>query len=244
MDLGYSVYEGTLNLTSNLKEWKGIRYAQNPVAKLRWQSPQPPAENRSSVTKADGIPNQCPQTLYNSGSQQFNLDYSNGPGQSEDCLFLSVSAPPNAQNLPVLFWIHGGGYGAGNGDQDFGEIMATNNNSFITVAIQYRLGAFGFLASDEVDKNGVVNAGIRDQTFALQWVQNYIHLFGGDPQKVTIAGVSAGGGSVMLQAMAFGGELGTSLFQNVSCLPNWKMGADLRNTGHCCVTLSSDATRI
>lgn len=140
-------------------------------------------------------------------------------------MFLNVFAPSNVQNLPILFWIHGGGYGAGDGDQDFGEILGTNNNSFIVVSIQYRLGAFGFLASDEVEKNGALNAGIRDQTFALQWVQDYIHLFGGDPRKVTIAGVSAGGGSVMLQAIAFGGEIGTSLFQNVSFLPMQKIGA-------------------
>ena len=78
------------------------------------------------------------------------------------------------------------------------------------------MGAFGFLAGDEVNRNGVVNAGILDQTFALKWVQTYIHLFGGDPTKVTISGESAGGGSVMLQTMAYGGSLGTELFENVS----------------------------
>jgi carboxylesterase type B len=93
-------------------------------------------------------------------------------------------------------------------------IINTNNNSFIGVAIQYRLGAFGFLSSDEVDRFGSVNAGILDQTFALKWVQEYISSFGGDPRSVTISGESAGGGSVMLQAMAYGGTLGTSLFKN------------------------------
>ena len=71
------------------------------------------------------------------------------------------------------------------------------------------------MSSDEIHRYGTPNAGILDQTFALQWVQNYIHLFGGDPSRVTISGESAGGGSVMLQTMAFGGYLGTSLFQNV-----------------------------
>ena len=79
-----------------------------------------------------------------------------------------------------------------------------------------KLGAFGFLAGDEVYRNGVVNAGLLDQTFALQWVQAYISLFGGDPTRVTISGESAGGGSVMLQDIAYGGTLGTSLFTNVS----------------------------
>ncbi|CAG8982167.1 hypothetical protein HYALB_00003602 [Hymenoscyphus albidus] len=214
VDLGYSVYEGILNPNDSLKVWKGIRFASPPTGELRWQAPRPPVENRSSVILADRVPNQCPQSLYNRGNPQGNLDFANTPGQSEDCLFLNVFAPLDAQNLPVLVWIHGGGYGEGNGDNDLGPIIATNNNTFIGVAFQYRLGAFGFLAGDEVDRNGVVNAGIRDQTFALQWVQNYIHLFGGDPRRVTISGDSAGGGSVMLQAMAYGGELGTSLFQN------------------------------
>jgi Carboxylesterase family len=79
-----------------------------------------------------------------------------------------------------------------------------------------KLGAFGFLSSDEVFRNGVINAGILDQTFALQWVQAYVGLFGGNKSQVTISGESAGGGSVMLQTMAYGGYLGDSLFSNVS----------------------------
>ena len=77
-----------------------------------------------------------------------------------------------------------------------------------------QLGAFGFMASDEIFRRGVVNAGILDQHMALHWVQQYIHLFNGDPNKVTIFGESAGGGAVMLQDMAYGGSLGTQLFRN------------------------------
>ena len=72
------------------------------------------------------------------------------------------------------------------------------------------------MSSDEIHRYGTVNAGLLDQTFALQWVQSYIHLFGGNASQVTIAGESAGAGSVMLQTMAFGGTLGESLFSNVS----------------------------
>ena len=79
-----------------------------------------------------------------------------------------------------------------------------------------QLGAFGFMSSDEIYRNGVVNAALYDQQFALKWVQKNIHLFGGDCSKVTIAGESAGGGSVMLQAMAYGGRQEPSLFKNVS----------------------------
>lgn len=133
---------------------------------------------------------------------------------SEDCLVLNVWAPDGAVDLPVLVWIHGGGYGEGSSQQDLSYIIEENGNNFVGVAIQYRLGAFGFLSSDEVFRNGVVNAGILDQTFALKWVQTYIHLFGGDSTRVTISGESAGGGSVMLQTMAYGGSLGTTLFEN------------------------------
>lgn len=80
---------------------------------------------------------------------------------------------------------------------------------------EIKLGAFGFMSSDEMMRYGVVNAGLLDQHFALQWVQSYICLFGGNAAQVTISGESAGGGSVMLHAMAFGGHLGDSLFNNV-----------------------------
>lgn len=182
-----------------------IRFAAPPVGSLRWQEPQPPAENRSQVIQANAFAPQCPQS---------SLSPNNGTLSTEDCLFLNVYAPPNAKNLPVLVWIHGGGYGLGNGQQDMQAIINTNNNSFVAVAIQYRLGAFGFLSSDEVSRFGTPNAGILDQTFALKWVQEYISDFGGDPRSVTISGESAGGGSVMLQSMAYGGTLGTSLFKN------------------------------
>jgi carboxylesterase type B len=208
VDLGYSIYEGVANTTSGINIWKGIRFAAAPIGSLRFQEPQPPTINRTSIISAASFGSQCPQSFFNPKGE-------NGPG-SEDCLFLNVFAPNNAANLPVLVWIHGGGYGLGNGQEDLSPIISTNNGSFIGVAIQYRLGAFGFLSSDEVNRFGAVNAGIRDQTFALQWVQSYIHLFGGNASQVTISGESAGGGSVMLQAMAYGGTLGTSLFTNVS----------------------------
>ena len=96
--------------------------------------------------------------------------------------------------------------------------MTINNNAFISVIIQYRLGAFGFLPGDDVEAGGALNAGLLDMNFSLQWVQRYISKFGGDPERVTIAGESAGAGAVMYQAMAYGGVKKASLFQNVSFL--------------------------
>ena len=102
---------------------------------------------------------------------------------------------------------------------DPSQLIKTNGNGFITVVIQYRLGAFGFLSSEDVKRNGQLNAGLLDQRFALRWVQTHIRKFGGDPSKVTIAGESAGAGSVMLQAMAYGGKQGITLFDNVRSNP-------------------------
>ena len=209
VDLGYERYQGVANSTTGLNTWKGVRYAAPPTGQLRWQAPRTPAINRDQVLQANAYPERCPQAPDSPLPPKYNFT------GNEDCLFLSVYAPNNATDLPVLVWIHGGGYGAGRGNQDLTPIINTNNNNFIGVAIQYRLGAFGFMSSDEIHRFGVVNAGLLDQTFALQWVQSYIHLFGGNASQVTISGESAGGGSVMLQSMAFGGYLGESLFSNV-----------------------------
>ncbi|KAN0117317.1 acetylcholinesterase precursor [Hyaloscypha variabilis] len=213
VDLGYEIYAGVANTITKVNSFKGIRFAAPPIGSLRWQAPQAPVTNRSSVLAANAFPAQCPQSPLATGTE-ITPTVAASLYSTEDCLFLNVYAPANASNLPVLVWIHGGGYGEGNGQQDLTAIINANNNSFIGVSIQYRLGAFGFISSDEVFKNGVVNAGLLDQQFALQWVQTYINLFGGDPTKVTVSGESAGGGSVMLHTMAYGGSQGTSLFKN------------------------------
>lgn len=128
---------------------------------------------------------------------------------------MNVFAPAKAKKLPVLVWIHGGGYGLGDAASfDFSRLAKTSGNGFITVAIQYRLGAFGFLSSaDLVKQGGVPNVAVHDMRLALRWVQKYIAKFGGDPDQVTISGESAGGGSVMLMALANGGKEGTKLFR-------------------------------
>lgn len=198
----------TPDLEADFLNSYSIRFAAPPIGNLRWQAPQPPLIRRDTVRNASSFGAQCPQSQLGG--------YENVPSApgSEDCLFLNVYSPPNAKDLPVLIWIHGGGYGLGNGQQDLSKMMAANNNTFVGVAIQYRLGAFGFLSSDEVFRKGVVNAGLLDQHFALQWVQSHIAQFGGNSSHVTVAGVSAGAGSVMLQTMAYGGTLGESLFTN------------------------------
>ncbi|KAF2029859.1 carboxylesterase type B, partial [Setomelanomma holmii] len=209
VDLGYETYRGVVNESTGLNVFKGIRFAAPPIGSLRWQASQPPVGNAEGVTEADKFGPACPHSL------RSGQDGRAFPSPiSEDCLFLNVYAPQNASGLPVLFMIHGGGYGVGDGREDLSNLINANDNTFIGVSIQYRLGAFGFLAGDEVFRNGKVNAGILDQQAAAQWVQNHIEKFGGDPRQVTIFGISAGGGSVMLHDTAYGGTLGTSFFAN------------------------------
>jgi len=126
--------------------------------------------NRSLTIRADRYGPICNQVSFTDSPNSGDGGGST-PETSEDCLFLNVQSPANATKLPVLVWIHGGGYGIGNGQQDFTDLLTVNGNNFMVVSIQYRLGPFGFLASDEVSRKGVANAGLLDQFFALQWVQ-------------------------------------------------------------------------
>ena len=112
--------------------------------------------------------------------------------------------------------------------------MKQNDNGFISVIIQYRLGAFGFLASEDVKKGGVLNAGLLDMNFALQWVQKYASKFGGDPNRVTIAGESAGAAAVLYQSMAYGGKQKATLFQNVGARKStFASSTDIFKGYHC-----------
>ncbi|CAN9340330.1 unnamed protein product [Alternaria alternata] len=211
VDLGYGVYRGAYNSTTHLNIWKGIRYAASPDGDLRWRAPAAPVVSRNDIVDAIEFAPGCPQAA------PAPFPAIPAPSGSEDCLFLNVYAPRRKEKakLPVLVWVHGGGYGFGNGQQDMTEIINDNGNSFIAVSIQYRLGAFGFLSSTEIQQNGALNAGILDMAFALQWVQDHIGKFGGDKSRVTVAGQSAGAGGVMLLGIAKNGTLGTSLFSNI-----------------------------
>ena len=109
-----------------------IRFAAPPE---RWQLPQPPAINRSSTISASSYGPQCPQSPASTDSiSEFQLN-------DEDCLFANVYAPANASNLPVLVWIHGGGYGTGSGRLDLSSIINGNDNGFIGITIQYRVSS-------------------------------------------------------------------------------------------------------
>ena len=171
-------------------EYLGIPYAAPPVRSLRWLPPQPPA-HFTGLFQATQFGNICPQLT-------------NGVGPvtgSEDCLYLNVYVPdtdPPAHGFPVMVWIHGGSLVIGAGS-DYDPTPLVQKGGVIVVTLNYRLGLLGFFAHPAIDAEGHLNAnyGLRDQQFAFSWVQKNIGAFGGDPNRVTIFGESAGGQSVL-----------------------------------------------
>ncbi|CUA66725.1 hypothetical protein RSOLAG22IIIB_00172 [Rhizoctonia solani] len=211
VSLPYARYQGFHNATSGLDVFLGIRYAQAPVGDLRWRAPKAPLPVNETL-QATSQPAKCFQLNLLGGGSTPGV-----PDPTEDCLFLNVFAPPlsvHKKKLPVMVWIHGGGYFAGfAASYDPTFVLQASNNSFVAVIIQYRLGMFGFLPGSEVKKNGTLNAGLLDMQFALKWTQQNIHLFGGDPNQVTVWGESAGAGGVMMQVVANGGKTKPPLFK-------------------------------
>ncbi|KAK0482569.1 Alpha/Beta hydrolase protein [Armillaria novae-zelandiae] len=235
IDLGYARYRGTFDLAgSNNTQFLGIRFAAPPTGSLRWQAPRTPGFV-AGIQNATAEPPRCLQGGTGQGptnpfpsSKRDALSVAD----SEDCLFLnycllgifSVYIPEqldSPKNLPVVIWIHGGGYDVG-GANGFtpgpdlfngNDLVRESGDKVIVVVIQYRLGLFGFLAGASVKAHGALNAGLLDQQFAFQWVQEHIVKFGGDPSRVTIWGQSAGAGSVIQQVIANDGNTFPPLFR-------------------------------
>ncbi|WP_051831610.1 carboxylesterase/lipase family protein [Streptomyces violens] len=173
--------------TDGVDRFLGIPYAAPPVGSRRWQPPAP-------VSPWTGV---RPATTHGSRCLQSATGNGTGPGMSEDCLYLNVYTPAHRTNrpLPVLFWIHGGGFSSGSGDRYDGSQIAKANN-VVVVTINYRLGVFGYLDLPGLSRRGAGNYGLLDQEAALRWTQRNIGAFGGDASRVTMAGQSAGGHSV------------------------------------------------
>jgi para-nitrobenzyl esterase len=176
-----------------------IPYVNPPTGKDRWQPPSYPAIPWSGVRQATERGNTCmgPKVLNKKTASTGH----------EDCLTLNIYAPletPDAP-VPVVVFIPGGGYMAGNAWEDgvYNCSALAETTGMIYVVLQYRLGAFGFLAAPQInpdtkDADSISYLGIQDQQAALQWVQDNIHVFQGDKSQVTLWGQSAGGGSVLL----------------------------------------------
>lgn len=171
--------------------FKGIPYAVPPVGSLRWRAPQP-ALAWTGVRTADKVGPVC-QQIYNARD--------NGVGPlpaSEDCLTVNVWAPATHKGpVPVMVWIHGGGFVNGSGTAGLYDGAALARQGVVVVTVNYRLGRFGFFAhpalTTEAKGAAVGNYGLMDMIAALKWVKTNIRSFGGDPAKVTVFGESAGG---------------------------------------------------
>ncbi|HME47331.1 carboxylesterase/lipase family protein [Mycobacterium sp.] len=181
---------------SRVRVWKGIRYAAAPLGELRFRAPEPP-ERWTEVADATQFGPVCPQPPLP------NIPLDLGAPQGEDCLRLNIWASSGTEPgdaKPVMVWLHGGAYVLGSSSQPLydGRVLASSGD-VVVVTLNYRLGALGFL--DLSSFNGPrrrfdSNTGLRDVLAALHWVRDNIAAFGGDPERVTLFGESAGGGIV------------------------------------------------
>ncbi|NJB70193.1 para-nitrobenzyl esterase [Saonia flava] len=185
------IIEGNYSTHTGIQTYFGVPFAKPPVGDLRWKAPQP-MDNWSGVKETKAFGPRPMQTMV------FGDMKSRSNGVSEDCLYLNIWTPAkrNTKDLPVLVYFFGGGNVAGDASEYRydGESMA--KKGIVAVTVNYRLNVFGFLAhpdlSAETSYKGSGNYGLLDQNAALKWVQKNIAAFGGDPNKVTIAGESAG----------------------------------------------------
>ncbi len=197
----------------NVRVWKGIRYAAPPVGELRFRAPRPP-QPWTTVVDASRFGPVCPQLTL----PVVPLDL--GAPQDEDCLSLNVWSPKlPGDRKPVMVWVHGGAYVLGSASQPLydGTILASEGDVVI-VTVNYRVGAFGFLDLSGANsrRRYDTNLGLRDVIFALQWVRDNIAAFGGDPNRVTLFGESAGAGIIttLLTSPAAGGLFAGAIAQS------------------------------
>ncbi len=174
-----------------IRAWRGIPYAEAPVGDLRWQPPQE-HEDWDGVRSAAQYGSTCLQTTFPAPGQTGAQPQA---GSAEDCLFLNVNAPKKADGLPVMVWLHGGGFVGGTGGPSLANSPEMVKRGVVLVTLNYRLGRFGFFAHPSLEGD-VANYGLLDQVAALEWVQDNIEGFGGDPDDVTLFGQSAGGMAV------------------------------------------------
>lgn len=191
----------------------GIPYAAPPVGELRWRPPRPAPRWREPLDAT------APRGWCAQPDSAFGALEAGG----EDCLYLNVTTPARAgDRLPVMVWLHGGGFLVGTGaGHDAGKLAVEGD--VVVVTINYRLGAFGFLAHPALtgERPGVQsgNYGLEDQRAALRWVRRNAAAFGGDPHNVTVFGESAGGGSICahLASPAAAGLFDRAISQSFTC---------------------------
>ncbi|MDZ4699804.1 MAG: carboxylesterase family protein [Rhodothermales bacterium] len=189
---------GAVGSDPSVHVFKGIPFAAAPTGDLRWRAPQPPRP-WMGVHHADTFGASCIQNIQGSRvpwTEEFMVQ-----GEiSEDCLFLNIwtGAESARERRPVLVYIHGGGFSEGSGDVKIYDGEALAKKGIVVVTVNYRMGVLGFMAHPELtaEAGASGNYGLMDQVAALEWVKRNIGAFGGDPDRVTVAGQSAGAFSV------------------------------------------------
>lgn len=212
-------YIGTRSEDSEVEHFHNIFYAQDTSGPNRFAPPVPITHPRGSVIDATTPGAWCPQ-----GTGDVLPFTSRVTNISENCLSLRVArlngTGPDS-NLPVAVWLHGGGHALGSGEDVLYEPdgllrqAGKDGQPLVFVAINYRLGFFGFATGPAMVAAGQTNAGLRDQRAALEWVRDHIASFGGDPARVTAVGQSVGGSDIGLQMTAFGGARGVPFHKAV-----------------------------
>ena len=180
--------------------FKGVPFAAPPVGDLRWRAPQP-AASWQGVRKADVFAANCMQNIVDVRKPWTHEFMAHGETR-EDCLYLNVWTPAKAasERHPVLVFIHGGANTEGSGSVPVYDGTGLATKGLVVVTINYRLGAFGFLAHPELTQEAAYHAsgnyGLLDQIAAVRWVKTNVSAFGGDPSRITVAGQSAGASGV------------------------------------------------
>ncbi|MCK5368269.1 MAG: carboxylesterase family protein, partial [Cyclobacteriaceae bacterium] len=201
VNIEHGIIEGNYDTNNGIQSYLGVPFAKPPIGDLRWRAPQP-LENWEGVVETKKFGARPMQKII------FGDMNSRSEGVSEDCLYLNIwtKAKRNTKDLPVLVYFFGGGFVAGDGAEPRydGESMA--KKGIVTVTVNYRLNIFGFLAHPELSAEATYKAsgnyGLLDQLAALKWVKKNIEAFGGDPDKITIAGESAGSIAVSAQMVS------------------------------------------
>lgn len=212
--------------TNTGRRFLGIRYAQAPIGELRWAAPRPIAQAPRTRIDARAFGARCVQPA---DPWQFNPQPGEAMEGQEDCLFLNVYAPKRAAvPLAVMVWVHGGGFVTGAGS-DYDAHLLAESQDVIVVTINYRLGALGFLAHPALGEEGG-GFGLLDQQAALRWVKRNIGAFGGDPERVTLFGESAGGVSTCAQLRAPGaaGLFSRAIIESGPCVAFPRKAADAK----------------
>ncbi|WP_306553583.1 carboxylesterase/lipase family protein [Acidovorax sp.] len=189
-----------------VRVFRGVPYAQAPRGALRFGAPVP-ALPWSGLRDAATFAPMAPQLARTAKADA-------PPLGGEDCLAVNVWAPPAelGAGLPVMVWVHGGGFFRGSASEPLYDGAAFARQGLVFVSLQYRLGMDGFMHFESGDDGAPANRGLLDQIAALQWVQDHIHAWGGDPAQVTVFGQSAGAGAL---ACLLGMPASRGLFQRV-----------------------------